>query len=166
MQQNELRARGIDMTELDARPGCLRKTSPFFLVWPWHTRHTARIDLRRRGAIVGHGWHFAGAWLTIAPQRTNDEAPPRSTGPLHSSPTKPAAWFPLRLEREHEVFWAGRNCGEQPCWKKIELKAKALTVFVMPGCAKETPFSGPKVDQPSSPLAISGFSLSFTRRRC
>ena len=113
---------------------CLRKTSPFFLVWPWHTRHTARIDLRRRGAIVGHGWHFAGAWLTIAPQRTNDEAPPRSTGSSHSSPIKPAAWFPLRLERrEHD--WAGRSCGEQPCRKKIELKAKPLTVFVMPGCA-------------------------------
>src|SRR3977135_3814507 len=73
MQQNELRARGIDMTDLEAPPAaaanfvsllfisqnggnvCLRKTSPFFLVWLWHTRHTARIDLRRRGAIVGHG---------------------------------------------------------------------------------------------------------------
>ena len=83
--------------------------------------------------------HFAGAWLTIAPPRTDDEAPPRSTGSSHSSPTKPAAWFPLRLERrEHEVFGpvevaednlAGRRR------KKIELKAKALTVFVMPGCA-------------------------------
>jgi hypothetical protein len=42
----------------------------------------------------------------------------------HSSPTKPAAWFPLRLEGD--VFWAGRSCGEQPCRKKIELKVKAL----------------------------------------
>ena len=71
MQQNEVRARGIDMTELDARPAaaanfvsllfisqnggnvCLRKTSPFFLVWLWHRRHTDRIDLRRRPRSVG-----------------------------------------------------------------------------------------------------------------
>jgi hypothetical protein len=86
VQQNELRARGIDMTDLEAPPVaaanfvsllfvsqnggnvCLRKTSPFFLVWLWHTRHTARVELRRRGGLGAS--EFAGAWLTIAPPRT------------------------------------------------------------------------------------------------
>ena len=53
---------------------------------------------------------------------------------------------------------AGRSCGEQPCRKKIELEAKALTVFVMPGCADTrsggTPFSRPKADRRNSSLAI------------
>jgi hypothetical protein len=100
-------------------------------------------------------------WLTIAPLRTD-------------SPTKPAAWFPLRLEtREHEVFGpvevaennlAGRRR------KKIELKAKALTVFVMPGCA-DTRSGGNAVFQISKPIdgaahwQSPGFSLSFAGRR-
>jgi hypothetical protein len=64
----EVRARGIDMTELPTvrqllpisflfisqNEGniCLRKTSPFFLVWPWLTRHTAAktflLDIHRK----------------------------------------------------------------------------------------------------------------------
>jgi hypothetical protein len=53
----------------------------------------------------------------------------------HSSPTKPAAWFPLRLERENTKFFGPVEVAENNlAGKKIELKAKALTVFVMPGC--------------------------------
>src|ERR1700730_2949887 len=74
MQQNETRgpaaaANFVSLLFVSQNGGnvCLRKTSPFFLVWLWHTRHTAWIDLRRRGAIVAtERRHFAGACFHIS----------------------------------------------------------------------------------------------------
>src|SRR4029077_15133762 len=67
---------------------CLRKTSPFFLVWLWHTRHTAWIDLRRRRAIVAtERRHFAGACFHIS---RGDS--------VHATLRKPALNFCSRYE--------------------------------------------------------------------
>ena len=141
--------------------------SRFFLVWQWHTRHTARIDLRRR--------------------RSNSR--PRSVGILRvrGLPLLRRVQMMKRhhVQLDHRIHrrqsWRrGSRCGLKGENTKFlgrsklrrttlpeedRLKAKALTVFVMPGCAKETPFSGPKADRPSSSLAIPGFSPSFTGRR-
>src|ERR1700730_13344703 len=74
MQQNETRgpaaaANFVSLLFVSQNGGnvCLRKTSPFFLVWLGDTRHTAWIDLRRRGAIVAtERRHFAGACFHIS----------------------------------------------------------------------------------------------------
>src|ERR1700736_2524621 len=64
------------------------KDLTFFLVWLWHTRHTAWIDLRWRGAIVAtERRHFAGACFHIS---RGDS--------VHATLRKPALNFCSRYE--------------------------------------------------------------------